>query len=170
MSFAPGFTESPYLNPDFYFPTDEDQFREVLYNREYDTANILNIKEIATYDLIEIVTGQQWFTATDPQTKRQTFRTVVNFGALPNAGTKAVPHGIANIGSPDFNFAFTKIYGCATNPAAVDPAPYSIPLPYASATGNNVELYVTTLNVVVITTVNLSAFTTCTIVLEYLKN
>jgi len=174
MSFAPNNTEAPYLNPDLYFPPDEAQFKEVLYNRDYDIANLLNIKENALYDLTEIVTAQLWFTAGDPQTKRQTFRTVVDFGALPNTGTKAVAHNIAGIiavpPGPS-TFTFTKIYGCATDPnAAADPAVFAIPLPYVSTTGAPIELYVTSTNVVVITTSNRSNFTRCVIVVEYLKN
>jgi len=172
QSFGPVSTEGPYLNPDLYFPTDQSQFLEVLYNRDFDVANLLNIKENALYDLTEIVTAQLWFTAGEPQIKRQTFRTVVNFGALPNTGLKAIPHNIPGItASSPSTFTFTKIYGCATNPiAGPDPARFAIPLPYVSVINPPIELYVTSTNVVVVTNADYTAFTTCVIVVEYLKN
>lgn len=146
-----------------------DQFKELLVRLYQNVNNIalsLNIKDSAYYTLNEFVNGQLFFpsslssNATEPQ-YRQAYRLVINFGALPNAGTKSVAHGLA-IGS---TWTFTRIYGTATNPNTE-----FIPLPYASPTLNqNISLNVDTTNVNVTTAINYSAYTTTYIILEYLK-
>ena len=146
-----------------------DQFKELLVRLYQNVNNIalsLNIKDSAYYTLNEFVNGQLFFpaslasNASEPQ-YRQVYRLVVNFGALPNAGTKSVAHGLP-VGS---TWTFTRIYGCATNPSTE-----FIPLPYASPTLNqNISLNVDATNVNVTTAINYSAYTTTYIVLEYLK-
>lgn len=146
-----------------------DQFKELLVRLYQNVNNIalsLNIKDSAYYTLNEFVNGQLFFpsslssNATEPQ-YRQVYRLVINFGALPNAATKSVAHGLS-IGS---TWTFTRIYGTATNPSTE-----FIPLPYASPTLNqNISLNVDATNVNVTTAINYSAYTTTYIVLEYLK-
>lgn len=152
-------------------------FKELLV-RLYQNINLmalaLNTKESAYYPLQEFVTGAIFFPnpASAPSTGnaaplRNEFRTLVNFGALPNgpvSTTKSVAHGI------NFNSAFsvTQIYGAATDPVGLN----YIPLPYASASGtNNIEVYVdsTNVNVKVPAGDNRSNFTITYIVIEYIK-
>jgi hypothetical protein len=147
------------------------EFKELLV-RLYQTVNNididLNLKDSAMYFLEEFVSGQLWFNPsdTDPNNQRQAFRRVIDFGALPAAGSKSVAHGIT-ISLPT-TFVWTRIYGAATNPTTAQ----GLPIPYSSAAAvaNNLELTVND-TVVTITTggVDYSAFTKCVVVLEYVK-
>lgn len=146
-------------------------FKELLV-RLYQNLNLLslvtNVKDSGMYVDSEFQTSCQYFA--DPAlnsstqqtpTLRPVFRKVINFGALPNATTKSVAHGIA----PTASFSFTRIYGCSTTPSTS-----YIPLPYASTTLiNNVELNADATNVNITTGINRSAYTITYVVLEYIK-
>jgi hypothetical protein len=174
MSFDPPDTLQAFLSPAIDIPNpreEPDLFYEVINERERDTASIVNGKENATYSTLETVTCQNWFStspASSQQLQRQGFRKVINFGALPNTGTKSVAHGITVTAST----SITRIYGAATNPTALDPNPRFIPLPYVDTTteANEITLYASDVNVYVVTAANFSAFTICYIILEYLQN
>lgn len=72
----------------------------------------------------------------------------VNFGNLPNATTKNVAHNI------DGTITAEKVWGRAVTGAL------TLPLPHANTTLNqNVVLYRDGVNVVIITAINLSAYT-----------
>ncbi len=142
-----------------------------LYQNINDIVNILNKKDTGMYNnAFEIVNGQLWFsnpnnnssTAANPSL-RQVFRTVVNFGALPNTGTTSVPHNITVTAAT----TFTRIYGTSSDTTDLD----YIPLPYASASGTtNVELYVDNTNVNIITASDRSSFNITYIILEYIQS
>lgn len=146
-------------------------FKELLV-RLYQNLNLLclvtNVKDSGMYVDSEFVTSCQYFTnpalssaTAQSPALRPVFRTVVNFGALPNAGTKSVAHNIA----PTASFSFTRIYGCATTPSTS-----YIPLPYASTTLiNNIELNADAVNVNITTGINRSAYTITYVVIEYIK-
>ncbi len=150
-----------------------DQFKELIVRLALIVNRInlaVNTKETSIYDNSrEFVTSGQYFPnptffsgtaqAPDPRT---IYRTVINFGALPNAATKSVPHNITCTAAT----SFTRIYGAAT-----DPSTSYIPLPFVSATdvAHNIEVNVDTTNVNVVTGANYSAYTTTYIVLEYLQ-
>lgn len=152
----------------------DPKLKELLV-RLYQNLNLmsilLNIKDSGFYDLQEFVNGQLWFpNQTTPVTTfdtatalyRQNFRTVVNFGALPNAGTKPVPHNIFVTAMT----IWTRIYGAATDSAAL----FGIPLPYVSTTaGDSIELDITSTSVSITTAANYSAYT-AVIVIEYLQS
>lgn len=149
------------------------EFKELLV-RMYQNINAIqlaiNIKDSGYYVEEEFVNGQLFFpnptavatpSLTTP-TYRQVFRKTVNFGALPNAASKSVAHGI----TVDANTSFTRIYGAGTNPSTS-----FIPLPYASTTLNqNIQVDVDATNVTITTGIDRTAYTTTYIVLEYLKN
>jgi len=149
------------------------EFKELLV-RMYQNINaislVLNVKDTGMYETMEFVNGQTYFSnpklnSSTPQTAqpRQVFRTVINFGTLPNTTTKSVAHNI----STNAAMTFTRIYGAASDTSGKN----YIPLPYASPTSaNNIELSVTSSNVVVTTGSNRSNFNVCYIVLEYLKS
>lgn len=154
------------------------EFKDFLV-RLYQTTNnisiMVNIKDTGYYDTQEFVNGQLFFpvktlssqTSQAPEF-RQVFRTVVDFGALPNAATKSVAHGIDINTVTDNNlYTFTRIYATAS-----DTTGYTyLPIPYASATAANViDLSVTATNVVITTGVNRVNYDTCYVILEYLKN
>ncbi len=148
------------------------EFKELLvrlYQNINNMALVLNTKDSGYYWNNEFINGQVFYpnpalnssTAQTPEA-RQVYRLVVNFGALPNTATKTVAHGITCTQKT----SFTRIYGCATDPVGLT----YIPLPYASATAaDNIELFVDSTNVNVITSADYSAYTITYIVLEYLQ-
>lgn len=139
-----------------------------LYQNLNNVVLALNSKDTGMYQLEEFLNGQQFFantilssTTASAPVQRQVFRKVVNFGALPNATSKSVAHGI----TIDANFSFTRIYGCATNPSTS-----FIPLPYASTTLNqNIKLDVDGTNVTITTGIDRTSYTICYCILEYIK-
>lgn len=146
-----------------------DDFKELLV-RLYQNLNrmalSLNVKESGFYALNQFVTGGLYFPSTPStsltnQDYRNVTRLTINFGVLPNAGTKSVAHGITcNAG-----VSFVHIYGAASDTTGFN----YIPLPYASTTLiNNIELKVDGTNVTVITGSNRSNFNLSYIVLEFL--
>lgn len=143
------------------------EFKELLvrmYQQIGKIATGLNLKDTGMYFDQEIVSGQTFFPLdiSDLNTNRSAFRKLVIIGPLPNAGLKQVPHGIA----VDANTSWTRIYGAATDPVALT----GIPLPYASPTLNqNISLSVDQTNVNITTAINYSTYTTCYVVLEFLK-
>lgn len=149
------------------------EFKELmvrLYQQINNIAVVLNTKDTGLYQLSEFVNGQLYFNnpAYNSGTPflgggRQVLRMVVNFGALPNTGTKSVPHGLMCTGQT----TFTRIYGTASDISGKN----YIPLPYASPTAaNNIELKVDATNVTIITGSDRSNFTITYVVLEYLQS
>lgn len=174
------------LNPGLFVPTtnvwdvsqiyaleDIDPQLQELLVRLYQNLNVmalaLNLKDSGYYSIQEFLNSQAYFpdpalTSTSATTPvyRQVFRTVVNFGDLPNAGTKTVPHGIDITNT----YSFTRIYAASSDQVALN----YIPIPYASATlVNNIEIFVDATNVIIITAADYSNFTLTYVVLEYIK-
>jgi len=154
---------------------ESEQLKELLI-RLYQNLNRLstaaNLKGSAIYDIQEFVDGSSWFQTTANTTDnpssssvyRPERRLVINFGALPNTGTKSVAHKIPCTTST----SFTRIYATATNPVST----FSyIPIPYSStvSVNDNIELYVDGTNVNITTAADYSAYTICYVVLEYLQ-
>lgn len=162
-------------------------FKELLVRLYQNINNIslaLNLKETGYYTIEEFLNSQVFFpnpiAVANPEAVtpvyRQVFRTVVNFGALPNTATKSLPHNITIVdgaGAPiGDGVTFTRIYGAATRQAQIAPpvAFSSIPLPYSSPVLNQcIQLNVDAVNVNVTTAIDMSAYTFCYIVLEYIK-
>lgn len=164
--FAPVNARSTYLPLEFDAPEDDIGKAEMNADRHRLTANIVNVKENGTYETNEVLTAQQWFSVESPGTAiktRYTFRTVVNFGALPNATTKSKAHGI----SVTPGTIFTKILATATYPGN-----RAVNVPYVNVTTptDGIELWVDATNVNIrTTTANWVAYTTVYVVLEYIK-
>lgn len=140
-----------------------------LYQNLNQVTLALNSKDTGFYNEQEFLTGQQFFsrpgvssTSQSAPDQRQVFRKVINFGALPNATTKSVPHNI----SLQAGYTFTRIYGTATNPGNS-----FIPLPYASPTAlnENIELEIDDTDINITTGIDRTSYTTCYIVAEYIK-
>jgi hypothetical protein len=153
------------------------EFKELIVRLQQAVNNmslVLNIKDSGYYTPVEFVNGQLFFPAPrtnpipgQPLSYRQVFRKVINFGALPNNATKSVPHQLLiHDATNNLKFTFTRIYGAASDLVNNE----YIPLPYASSTGDNVELYVTNSDVVVKTSSDWTLYTTTYVILEYLKN
>ncbi len=151
------------------------EFKELLV-RLYQNINsmciALNLKDSGYYNTQEFVNGQMWFpnpnynstTAVYPAF-RQVYRTVVNFGTLPAAGTKSVAHNVP------YNPAYsgTRIYVTATDPVGLT----EIPVPFSSAVdiAHNIQLDVDATNVNITTGGHdYSNYTICYVVLEYIKS
>lgn len=131
----------------------------LLYKR---IASSVNTKEGALYNLIEGATFQQYYIQGNTQQFNPVYRKVIDFGALPNSATKSVAHGIAFAST----YTMTHVYGAASDPIGL----IYLPLPYASTVlNNNIELYVDATNVNITTATNDSAYTRCSVVLEYTK-
>lgn len=139
------------------FPLDAEEFRHQLNNTYQRIATTVNTKEGALYVPIEKVTGAQYFNVDDTQKNKIVYRMTVDFGALPNAGTKSVPHNIPGWNS---DFRLTRSYGAATDPINLE----ALPIPNSGILLENDDVDVT-----VTTSTNRSAFTETTIVLEYTK-
>jgi len=148
-------------------------FKELLvrlYQNLNNMAQALNVKDSAIYNTQEFVNGQLYFanpalnsTSTTAPRMRQVMRKVINFGALPNTGTKTAAHGI----TVNSSTTLTRAYASASDTTGNN----YIPIPYASPTlVNNIELKVDGTNVTIITGSNRSAFTVCYVVVEYLTS
>lgn len=147
------------------------EFKELLSRLYNDVNNIclaLNKKETAFYQLTEFVPGDQYFPNPIPldptvptNINRLSYRKVINFGVLPNTGTKSVAHGL------DFTstWSFVGIKAYATDQTNI----IAIPIPYVSTTGDNIEINVDATNVNIITTSNRSSFNITYVILEFLK-
>jgi len=131
----------------------------------YENINIIseaiNKKDTGIYDVNEYLCGQMYFSTAGDKQLRPVYRKVVDFGALPAAGTKTVAHGIT------FNNTCktTQVYGSATNPSTG-----FIPICYASPVlADNIELWVDATNVNIKVGKDRSAYTQCTVVIEYVS-
>lgn len=134
-----------------------------LYQNINNISLVINTKDSAIYFDEEFVNSQIYFpnrtlnsTTSQSPTPRSIFRKVIDFGALPNATTKSVAHGI----SINSNYIFTRIYGSATNQAGFS----AIPIPQA-----DISITIDATNVNVTSTLNYSAYTITYIVLEFIK-
>lgn len=151
----------------------DPQLKELLV-RLYQNINTislsLNTRDAGYYVEQEFLNGQVFFpnpslSSTTPQapTMRQVFRKVINFGALPNATTATVAHGIE---IQDF-YSFTRIYGTASDTTAMT----YIPIPYSSAGAviSNIEISVDQNDVTISTSDDYSSYNVCYVILEYIK-
>ena len=147
------------------------EFKELLirlYQNINNVALSVNIRDAGYYDTSEFVNGQLFFpnpslgsSSNEYPAFRQVFRKVINFGALPNAASKSVAHGIAINSS----YTFTRIYATASDVGALS----YIPIPYASPTSaNNIELSVNSTTVTINSGINRSNYTVCYVILEYI--
>ncbi len=156
----------------YQIDVDSVEFKELLvrlYQNINVIATVVNLKDTGYYATQEFVNGQLYFpnpalnsSTTTAATYRQVFRMTVNFGALPNTGTKSVPHNIAiNAG-----FSFTRIYATASDPVGLA----YIPIPFVDVTGTSIQLDVDATNVNITTVDDRTNYTVCYVVLEYIKS
>ncbi|HXQ38564.1 MAG TPA: hypothetical protein VN843_31475 [Anaerolineales bacterium] len=133
-------------------------------------SNAINIREIGWFLDEELLSGKSFIPGANNRQASQTgqnyrsiLRKVVDFGALPNAGTKSVPHGI----TVTDNFTLTFMAAAATDPVGLT----SIAIPHATpvALANNIAITLDATNVNITTGVNRSNFTRCFVTIEYLQ-
>lgn len=147
-------------------------FKELLirlYQNINVIATIVNLKDTGYYTTQEFVNGQLYFPnpALNSSTNtvaayRQVFRTVVNFGALPNAGVKSVPHNIQFTAG----FSCTRIYATASDQIGLT----FIPIPFVDVTGASIQLDVDATNVNITTVDDRTNYAICYVVVEYIKS
>jgi hypothetical protein len=143
------------------------EFKELLvrlYQNINSICTALNLKDSGYYVETEFMNSQLLFPNPNfqPSQYRQIFRTVVNFGTLPNNTSTSVAHNIDITNT----YTFTRIYGAASDTTNLT----YIPLPYVSTTStNNIELSVNATDVTITTTFDYSSYTTCYVILEYVK-
>lgn len=147
-------------------------FKELMI-RLYQNINkislVLNTKETGYYTLTPYTCGQLFFPNRDPSVAgnssvafRQPLRLLIDFGALPNAATKSVTHGIVVSSST----IWTRVYGTATDPIGLT----GIDIGHASPVlANNIEITVDATNVNITTGSNRTNYTTCYVILEYIQ-
>lgn len=156
MSYQPSNTLQSYIAPNIVFPEQLPELLVKLTEVYKNIADAVNIRELAQYQNIEVVTGQQFFSA-NIQSYRQTLRKVTNFGALPNTATKSVAHGL----TVDARFTITRLYGAASDTTGFT----YIPVPSAQA-----DLTMDATNFNITTTANLTNYNVCYVIVEYLRN
>lgn len=152
------------LTESIVLPEDESQFRIKLKDTLQEQARVINKKTNNQFEEIELLNGET-YPGINPQSKNEIFRKIINTGALPNASTKIIAHGISGINN---NWYFVHIYGTAMEPAGVGNRPFYIPLPN-SGSSYQVELMIDNTNINITTITNLSGFTKSFIILEYYK-
>jgi hypothetical protein len=164
MTFNPVNAKNAFLQTTENFPEDNSQFLVKLNSSYSDIAQAVNIREIAQYDLQEIITGQQFSTVGNPQKKRYSFRKIFYFGAIVAGATLLIPHGLT---LADITL-FTHIGGGLVITPGVDYRP----LPYVSTIGVNdqVLVFVRNANIEVTLGAIHPNVTSGLVVLEYLKN
>jgi hypothetical protein len=162
-----------FIQESFLFPENDPKEYDVKL-RQYlnNMASSLNTKDNGLYTDEEVVTGQQFVPIYDTDKSsnlnyRDVFRKVIDFGALPNATTKNVAHGITTTE----DFSIVKLYGTATQPG-VSTIQTAIPIPYinAASAANSVTLSMDATNITIKTnTATYIVFTRCFVVVEYIK-
>lgn len=110
-----------------------------------------NLEE--NYTTTEVDTGKKWVDG------KTIYRKILNFGTLPNAGTKAVAHGITGL---DF---MISLIGTATNAGRTA----QLPLPYVSDGTFAINSAVSGSNIQVQTYQDRTSYTVCYFVMEYTK-
>jgi len=146
------------------------EFKELLV-RLHEFVNLIaintNFKTTGYYSLDEFVNGKLYFPNPAAPTNmsqiyRQTYTKTFNVGALPNATTLVIPHGITcNVGTTS-----TWLYGSATNTSTQD----FIPLPYTTLVpSDNIQLRADGTNIYITTGIDYTAFDTTYVTFEYLK-
>lgn len=144
------------------FPSDQNAFRDRIQDVYQSIASAVNSKIGGLYSPIEKITSEQYFDPLNISKYKNVYRKVVDFGALPNASTKSVLHGI------DFseNSYLTHLYSAASDPINFE----YLPLPFASPVlASNISLSIDQNNINITTGSDRTAFTTCYVVIQYVK-
>lgn len=151
-------------------PEKWEEARPFLVEQLKRLATAVNIREIGWFLDEELLSGKAFIpginalsTRSNSQVYRQVLRKVIDFGALPAAGTKSVMHGI----NFDNNLTVTFLGAYATDPVNL----VGFPIPYADpvALVNAVDLTIDATNVNITVGINRSTFTRCFVTIEYLQ-
>lgn len=156
-------TAMPYLPSYRSFPKegDDEKLSSDLTKMYSELANTINSRIIGIFNQIQAVTGEQWLNTSNTLQPRQSYRSVYIVPAIAAGGTGTINHGLSGVTQ------FTRIWG-----TAVTAAPDNRPLPYASAAAVNqqIELKVTSTQIIIILGAASPNVTQGLCVLEYLLN
>lgn len=148
-------------------PPTYEQAHEILSLLLKRIVDAVNTKEGSLFTLQEVGNFDQYYILNDSTIFRNVYRYVFdmvaqNGGAIGPGATVSVLHGIVGLTK------LTRMYGGAKNS---DPTPRYIPLPYVSvsAVTEQVEVYITDTNIVLINGATQTALTDASLVIEYTK-
>ena len=156
MTYNPQNSLGPFISTSTFFPDEFSSFREKFLELYRDLSNSVNTREVGIYDLVEFLTGENWFTSGNPQVKRKTYRKVFQ---ISDANLNFA-HNITGI------VLCTHIYGSGTNGVNFFPIPYVS----AVAVANQIQVDITPTNIVITKGGASPAITDGVVVVEYLKN
>ncbi len=146
------------------------EFKDFLVRLRQDTNGIaisVNGRDGGFFGIGEYNTGTQLYpNAADPTNYRTIIRTVVDFGALPNAAIKAVNHNINPGTGTTANYIFTKVFATASDTTGLT----YFSLNYMDIAGNIAVLTATQTQVVIETNFNATNYNQCVVILEYIVN
>lgn len=128
---------SPYLRTSREIPKDLDKLVLQISKMYIDTANAVNSRTIGIFPATRsLATGERWYIETNQS--HQTSRQIYPFNAILAGNSLIIPHNIPNL------VQGSRFYGtCITD---ID----FRPIPFASITLNaNIELIVTSTNIVI---------------------
>lgn len=117
-------------------------------------ATLLNNRVIGSYSNQETPSGKQFISAATNTNGIDVFRKDVDFGTLPNTGTKSVAHGI----TVDDSFRIFNLYLAASNPTGHT---------YFCLQTNSLTMDSTNINFT--SSSDLTAYTSCFVVIEYMR-
>ena len=161
MTYLPANTKNAFLSTSEVYPTEESQ-RIIKHQSTYaNIATAINIREIAMYDLNEIVTGQVFFNPTSISKRRLAYRRVFSFGAIAAGTTLNIAHNITGL------TMLTHMYGTViTNTVDYRPIPYVDPVVVTKGIG----ILLSGANIVITNGATAPNITSGIVVIEYLKN
>lgn len=154
--------QSPYLLTSRKFPTHSTSELESVLSKSYiDTANNVNASTLGIHEIIQLDTRNKYFNTDNPQRQRQSYRKVFPFGAIAAGATLPINHLIEGL------VELAQAYGTCTTVI-----PDFRPIPYASATvaTNQIELRVTSTQIIIVNGATAPNIESGFIVLEYLLN
>lgn len=158
-TFEPSNSRNAFLRTTDIFPPDPQELLIHLTHSYTETAQAVNVREIAQYEEVELITGQTYFTPNDNEKKRYVFRKVFEIGVINPGATSTFAHGITGV------TRYVHIYGtCNTN------TPDSRPIPHASVTANaNIEVIIGAANITINNGAASPTINDGLLTLEYLK-
>lgn len=148
-------------------PEKWEDAREFLIEHLKKISNAVNDREIGFFLDEELLSGKSFIPGltvpgNNPGQFRSILRKVVDFGPLPNAGTKSVPHGI----TIDANFTLIQLWAAATDPIGLT----SFVIPHSTVVpANVVQIYLDSTNINITDLVNYSNYTRIFVIIEYLQ-
>lgn len=162
MTYSPPSSLGPFINTFQEFPIDNTQeMKRVLTKMYTDLSQAINFRESGAFELSELLTGQQFYTVNNNQTKRFVYRKCFETGAIASGATASIAHGISPLTT------FTNIYGTVQTDS-----PDWRPVPFSSTVNvtNQISIRVTTTNIVIGNGATAPNIVSGIVILEYLKN